>query len=242
MAIKLPWRSPNPIVLRSAVSGGAVALLAFWLAGGGFGVGEFLALIAALSALAVSFSEWRRVGHSLLALALASAGLLAGSPASLPRLPAALAVGFLAALLFLAASPFRDPRRLAIRTAGIAIIFLAALTFFTNPVAPRFLMLAVTTALTVWGEARGWGALRVGTGRFLGVTFGFLGAELAVMVSLLPLGAVRSATLVALTLLLAREGIAEAYQGGLRHSLIAGGVAGYFVLAVLLFASVPWTP
>lgn len=240
MAIKLPFRLPSPITWRLAGSGALVALLAYWLSAGAFGFGSFIFFGAALYALALQFSEWRRMKYSLFALALTLGVFFMYDLASFPPVMEALASGALAALLFISSTPHRDPRRTSARVFGVALTFFVATLFFASPTPFSFIMCAVVVALLTRDEALSWAAFRVGEGKLIGAAVGLLGAEIIAFVGLLPLGPVRAGAFVALALLLVREGLSEAYQGGLRRKLILQGLAVFFALSVLLFASVDW--
>lgn len=246
MAIKLPFRLPNPITWRLAGSGALVALLAYWLSAGAFGFGSFVFFAAVLYALALQFSEWRRVKYSLFALTLTLGtfflqGTLAPTTSWVHGGFAAGISGALAVLLFISSTPHRDPRRTSARVFGVALTFFAATLFFASPTPLPFIMCAVVVALLTRDEALSWGALRVGEGKLIGAAVGLLSAEIIAFVELLPLGPVRAGALTAFVLLLAREGLGEAYQGGLRRTLVFQGFAVFFALSILLFSSVPWT-
>lgn len=240
MAIKLPFRLPSPITWRLAGSGALVALLAYWLSAGAFGFGLFVFFAAVLYVLAFQFPEWRRVKYSLFALALTLGASFMYNLASFPPVAEALISGALAALLFISSTPHRDPRRTSARVFGVALTFFASTLFFASPAPFSFIMCAVVVALLTRDEALSWSVLRVGEGKLIGAAVGLLGAEIIAFVGLLPLGPVRAGAFTALTLLLVREGLGEAYQGGLRGKLVFQGFTVFFTLSVLLFASVDW--
>ncbi|MDP3975154.1 MAG: hypothetical protein Q8P88_02640 [Candidatus Jorgensenbacteria bacterium] len=237
-----------------------LALVSYFLArrslSGGGGFGSFLILTVFLYALAFQFSEWRRVRSSLFALALLFGAVLHAAPALVTPFVAAVSVGVLGILGYAVALLQSDPRRLAVRVFGIATTFLASFALFSLPlvagesaffgsgaagVVVAFAGFAVVVALIVRDEARSWGALRVGKGKLLGAALGLGAAELAAFIGLLPLGPVRAAALTTLLLLLIREGLGEAYHGGLQRTLVFQGLIVFFVLGVLLFASTSWT-
>jgi hypothetical protein len=198
-------------------------------------------LTLALYALTLQFSEWRRTKYSSFALALALGALFGtGFPIISPEAKILIA-GVFAALLCFSSAPRRDPRRTTGRMFGVALTFLASLLLFANPAPISFVGFAVVVALLMRDEVRGWSVLRVGSGALIGAAMGLLGAETAAFIGLLPLGPVRGAALVALILLMAREGLGEAYQGGLRKELVFQGLAALFALSVLLFASISWS-
>lgn len=239
MEKRLRFRSLSPTAWRSLASGAAVALLSYWLAATGFGFGSFVVLTLALFVLAFPFSEWRTVQYSMVALALSLGALFSRTATSFPLIAEVLTAGALAALLFSAAA-HRDPKRLASRIFSVALTFLAATLLFADPSFITFILFVFVAALTARDEARAWAALRVGEGKLIGAALGLLGAELAAFMGLLPLGPVRAGALTACALLLAREGLGEAYRGGLQRTLVFQGLAVFFVISVLLFASVPW--
>ncbi|MFH0806321.1 MAG: hypothetical protein V1885_01175 [Candidatus Brennerbacteria bacterium] len=241
MEKKLLFRLPSPTAWRSIASAAIFALLAYWLSAGGFGFGSFLFLAIVLYVLAFQFSEWRRVKYSLLALALALGALFTEELASLPTLAGACVAGALSVLLFMSSTSSRDPRRTFQRVFGVALTFIASTLFFAYPTPFSFFVFAVVVALLTRDEALSWAALRVGEGKLIGAAVGFFGAEIATFVGLLPLGPVRAGAFTALVLLIAREGLGEAYQGGLRRNLMFHGLAVFFALSVLIFASAPWT-
>ena len=241
MEKRLPFRFLSPTAWRSAASGVVVGALAYWLAAGAFGLGSFALFIFALVLLTLQFSEWRVMKYSLLALVVTLGILLSRSALPFPPVALAAAAGTLTLLLLVSAVPHRDPWRLAPRIFGIALTFLAALLLFAEPSFLTFMGFAVGTALLARDEVKAWSVLRVGEGRLIGAAVALIGSELAVFTGLLPLGSVRAAAFVTLSLLLAREGLGEAYQGNLRHELVFQGVAVFFALSVLLFASTPWS-
>ncbi|GEM_PF-2922947 len=241
MERKLPFRLPSQTAWRSSASALALALISLWLAAGEFGVGSFVLFALALGALTLQFSEWRRVRFSWYALTLVSGILFSRATPMLmaPWFEAAL-VGALSALLFLSAAALRDPHRIIPRVLTVTLTLLAAFLFFRDSSWLTFAVFILVTALTARDEARSWGALRVGEGKLMGAAVALVGAELAAFIGLLPLGSARAAALAAFVLLLVREGLSEALQGGLRPVVLFRGLAVFFTCAVLLFASVHW--
>lgn len=245
MDIPLRFRLPNRTTWQLAGSGIVLALVAYALAARGFGFGSFIILAGILYALAFQFGEWRRVRFSLGALALALGAMLS-SPLLVTPFVAAASVGILATLGYLIASLPSDQSRLAARVFGIVVTFLASLVLFNSPLegtvgaVAAFAGFALAVALMARDEVRAWGALRVGSGALLSAALGLAAAELAALTGLLPLGPVRAAAFTTLALFMAREGLGEAYHGGLRRGLIFQGLTAFFVLGVLIFASVSW--
>lgn len=242
MDIRLPFRSPSRTTWQLTGSGVLVALVAAFLSAHGFGWGSFLVFTALCYALASRFSEWRRIGTSLFAFALV-AGTMLAYPDFLSPLAAGAVAGAIATLAFAVGAPRADTRRITARVFVTALTFLAAFLLFdltTLGVATRLLGFFAVCVLLAHDEIAGWNALRVGRGRLMSAAFGFFGVELAVFAGLLPLGTLRAAAFVALTLLFAREGLGEAFGGGLKRETVLQGLAVFFVLSVLLFASVPW--
>lgn len=249
MAIKLPFRLPSRIAWRSAGSGLALALLAYWLASPvagveatrSFGFGSFVLFVAALYALAFQFSEWRNARYSLLALAVTLGVFFMNGTAGFPAPLAALLVAVLGALMFSAAAPGGTGSRQAARALALSIVFLAAFLLFTDPAPLVFAAFTVSVALLARDEVRAWSVLRVGEGKLIGAALALAAAELAAVAGFLPLGPARSAAFVTFALLIAREGLREAYHGGLRRELVFRGMVVFFALSVAIFAAVPWT-
>jgi len=250
MERKLPFRLPSRTAWRSAASAALAGFLAALLAQGGGGFGAFLALSAGLYGFALAAAGFRGIGRALFALAIVCGGALAAAPSALPPLLfGAIVAGLAFPLYFLAGSP-GESRRIAGALFGVGFAFVAAFVLFSrNPAAGgalspalAFLGFGAAIGFAASDDARQWDVLRVGKGKLVGAAVGLVALELAAILALLPLGAVRAAALVAITLFLVREGLRAAYRGEFRRPIAFTGLAVFYALAVLIFASVPWAP
>ncbi len=263
MARGLLLRLINQIEWKLLFKGAAASILLFWVWVSGFSFFSFVVFFAGSAFLHFSESEDSAlVRNSLLILSVSAliilrivSGLVANA---LPELLIIISYGSLILLfLLLKRSYFRDQvfvygifNALTIFFFLLAVLSLRSAPAFIEQSAFWKIMSSVSTMVVLF---LGVSVLVRDTFQFFGVSVGgkriflisgslaFICAELVWITGFLPLGAINSAALIAVFLVLARDALFANFEGKLntRFALREGTV--FIAAVVLLFAASPWS-